>query len=464
MAPNLKHHRLMTAILSSKWCLPRRTFLRGLGAAVGLPFLEAMTPRAAAASASASGDRGTPPRRMAFLFIPNGANMADWTPEAEGSEFMLPAILEPLRARQQDLLVLSGLAHDKARPNGDGAGDHARSSATFLTAAQARKTDGADIRVGVSVDQVAAEQAGPETRLASLELGCDRSKLSGNCDSGYSCAYSFNISWKTPSTPLPPETNPRLVFERLYSAGEDQASAAARERRRRHERSILDCVREDASRLRGNLGATDRRKLDEYLTAVREMEQRLERSERFEAALPRGEKPAGIPDTYQAHVRLMLDLLVMAFQSDSTRISTMILAHDGSNRPYPFLGVSEGHHDLSHHGNDEEKKKKIARINRFHVEQFAYFLERLKATPEGSGSVLDHCMIVYGAAISDGNRHNHDNLPVLLAGGGGGTLQTGRHVRYPKNTPMANLFLSMLDRFGTPVERLGDSTGRLERL
>jgi hypothetical protein len=422
-----------------------------------------MAPRLRAADAAAA--TSAAPRRMAFVFIPNGANMADWTPAAEGRGFELPYILDPLKPHQDDLLVLSGLAHDKARPNGDGAGDHARSSATFLTACQARKTDGADIRVGVSVDQVAAERVGRQTRLASLELGCDRSQLSGNCDSGYSCAYSFNISWKTPTTPLPPETNPRLVFERLFGGGgRADESAEARARRLRQQASILDFVREDAQRLRGHLGATDQRKLDEYLTAVRELEQRLEGSERFEAALPAGEKPAGIPDTYERHVRLMFDLLVMAFQTDTTRIASFILAHDGSNRPYPFLGVSEGHHDLSHHGNDEEKKKKIARINRFHIEQFAYFLDRLKGIPEGTGSLLDQSMIVYGAAISDGNRHNHDELPVLVAGQAGGALKTGRHLRYPRNTPMANLFLSMLDQVGVPAERLGDSTGRLDRL
>jgi hypothetical protein len=442
--------------------IPRRTFLRGLGTALALPALQTMLP-AASAAAAATGPR-LPPRRMAFIYIPNGANMVDWTPRAEGADFELPYILEPLKPYQQDLLVLSGLTHDKARPNGDGAGDHARASATFLTACQARKTDGADIRVGVSVDQVAAARLAGQTRFASIELGCDRSKLAGNCDSGYSCAYSFNISWKTPSTPMPPETDPRLLFERLFASGSPEENAAARARRQRHERSVLDFVLEDARALQRQLGATDRRKLDEYLTAVRELEQRIENAEKFQAALPDYDKPSGVPETYAEHLQLMFDLLALAFQTDSTRIATFILAHDGSNRPYPFLGVREGHHDLSHHGNDEEKKKKIARINRFHLEQFARFVGRLKAIPEGDGSLLDHSMIVYGAAISDGNRHNHNDLPVLLAGRGGGTLDTGRHVRHPDNTPMANLFLSLLDRMGTPVERLGDSTGPLALL
>ncbi len=442
--------------------MPRRTFLRGLGTVLALPALQSLMPLARAGSGGKA--LGQPPRRMAFIYIPNGANMADWTPQTEGRNFKLPYILEPLKPYQDDLLVLTGLTHDKARPNGDGAGDHARASATFLTACQARKTDGADIRVGVSVDQVAAARLAGQTRFASLELGCDRSKLSGNCDSGYSCAYSFNISWKTPSTPMPPETDPRLLFERLFAGGSATESAEARARRQRHERSVLDFVLEDARALQRQLGATDRRKLDEYLTAVRELEQRIENAEKFQAALPAYDKPTGIPETYEQHLRLMFDLLVLAFQTDSTRIASFILAHDGSNRPYPFLGVREGHHDLSHHGNDAEKKKKIARINRFHLEQFAYFISRLKATPEGEGTLLDHCMIVYGGAISDGNRHNHNDLPVLLVGRGGGTLDTGRHVRYSDNTPMANLFLSMLDRMDLPLERFGDSTGRLPLL
>lgn len=447
------------------WHLPRRTFLRGLGTTLALPFLDAMLPLRLLAS---EGAKAVPkyPRRLAFLYIPNGADMANWTPKTEGADFDLPATLEPLKPYQQDLQVLSGLAHDKARPNGDGAGDHARASATFLTAAQARKTAGADIHVGVSVDQVAASKIGRLTRLPSLELGCDKGQRSGNCDSGYSCAYSFNISWKTPSTPLPPEVDPRLVFERLFASERGEESAEARTRRQNYRKSVLDFVQEDAQRLRSNLGYTDQRKLDEYLTAVRELEQRIEQAEQFKATLPDVSKPTGIPETYAQHLRLLFDLQALAFQTDTTRISSFILAHDGSNRPYPWIGVSDGHHDLSHHGNDEEKKIKIARINRFHLEQFAHFLGRLKAIKEGEGTLLDNCMILYGGAISDGNRHNHDDLPVILAGRGGGTIQAGRHVRYPRNTPMANLFLSLLDRAGAGdgIERFGDSSGRLEKI
>ncbi len=448
--------------INKQWQIPRRTFLKGLGTAMALPLLESMAPGVSPAAAL-----GTPssPRRLAFIFVPNGVNMDDWTPSAVGSDFALPPILQPLRAVKDDLLVLSGLAQDKARPHGDGGGDHARGSATFLTGCQARKTHGADIRVGISVDQVAAAALGKATRLASIELGCDRGQQAGNCDSGYSCAYSFNISWKTESTPMPPEIRPRLAFDRLFSNGRKGELAESRARRERHQRSILDFVMEDANRLRVGLGYTDRRKLDEYLTAVRDLELRIEQAEKFAAAFPDYAKPsAGIPKDYEQHVRLMFDLLTLAFQTDTTRVSSFILAHDGSNRPYPFIQVSEGHHDLSHHGNDAAKKEKIAKINRFHITQLAFFLEKLKSTKEGEGTLLDNCMIVYGSGIGDGNAHNHDNLPVLLAGKGGGTLRMGRHVRYEKETPMTNLYLSMLERVGVPVERLGDSTGPLAGL
>ncbi|MEK7685961.1 MAG: DUF1552 domain-containing protein [Verrucomicrobiota bacterium] len=449
--------------MNNKWQMPRRTFLKGLGTAMALPMLEAMRP-AVSAAAAVAGPPGGAPKRMAFVYIPNGANMTDWTPKSVGADFELPAILDPLNPVKEDLLVLSGLAHDKARPNGDGAGDHARASATFLTGCQARKTHGADIKVGVSIDQAAAQKIGKATRFASLELGCDRSQLAGNCDSGYSCAYSYNISWKTESTPMPPEVDPRLVFERLFSSPAAGESKESRAKRERYQKSILDFVLEDANRLKANLGHTDRRKLDEYLTAVREMELRIERAEQFAAALPDYTKPTGIPKAYQEHLRLMYDLLALSFQTDTTRIATFVVAHDGSNRNYPFIGISDGHHDLSHHGGNEEKKAKIANINRFHIEQFAYFLKKLKSIKEGEGTLLDNCMIAYGGAIGDGNRHNHDDLPVLLAGKGGGAIQTGRHLQFPKNTPMTNLYLTMMERMGAPIPRLGDSTGPLQDL
>jgi hypothetical protein len=448
--------------MNNSWQIPRRTFLKGIGTAVALPALEAMAPSLKALAALESPAGTKIPKRMAFFYIPNGANMADWTPKEVGTEFEWPYILEPLKSFQKDLQILTGLAHDKARPHGDGAGDHARASASFLTGCQARKTAGANIKAGVSVDQIAAEKIGQFTRLPSLELSGDKARVSGNCDSGYSCAYQYNLSWRTESTPMPPEVDPRVVFERLFCNEVPGESDARRSVRLQHRKSILDFVAEDARRLRHQLGYTDRRKVDEYLTAVREVELRIEHAERFPAVTPDLPKPGGIPKDREQHMRLMLDLLALAFQTDTTRIATYIIAHDGDNRPYPMIGVAEGHHELSHHGNDEAKKQKIAKINHFHTTQFAYFLEKLKSIREGEGTLLDNCMIVYGGAISDGNAHNHDNLPILLAGGGGGTLRTGRHVRFAKETPMTNLYLSMLDRMGVPAERVGDSTGKLE--
>ena len=452
--------------MQTKWHIPRRRFLRGLGTAMALPMLEAMAPRARLFAAEIDAAKRLP-KRMAFVYVPNGVNMPDWTPKAAGADFDLPYILEPLKPVQKNLLVLSGLAQRKAFANGDGAGDHARASATFLTGCQARKTKGVDIKVGVSVDQVAAQKMGNQTRFSSLELGCEGNRQAGSCDSGYACAYQANISWKAESTPMPPEIDPRMVFERLFannSSGEMTENLA---RRRRYQQSILDFVLEDAKSLRSNLGVTDQRKLDEYMSAVREMEQRIERAERFATTLPEGTGSAGmtgIPKDFEQHIRLMYDLQALAFQTDTTRISTLMIAYDGSNRPYKELGISEGHHELSHHANDEAKIKQIAKINHFHSTQFAYFLEKLKSIPEGEGTLLDNCMIIYGSGIGDGNRHNHDNLPVLLAGGGGGTIQTGRHIRFEKETPMTNLYLSMLDRMGVSVDRIGDSTGKLNQL
>jgi hypothetical protein len=425
--------------------------------------LEAMMPsRVLGAGAGAAG--GAFPKRMAFVYVPNGAIMADWTPSALGTDFKLPYILEPLEPFQKELLVLSGLAQNKANANGDGGGDHARASATFLTGCQAKKTAGAEIKVGVSADQVAAQKIGRQTRFPSLELGCDRGHQSGSCDTGYSCAYSFNISWKTESTPLPPEVNPRLAFERLFGNGARNEVGENQTLRARYQKSILDFVREDANRLKSNLGATDRHKLDEYLTSIRELEQRIEGAERFTGTLPDYQSPKGIPKEFEHHVQLMFDLLTLALQTDSTRISTFVLAHDGSDRSYPGIGAPEGHHTLSHHRNDEEKIQKLTRINHFHMMQFAYFLGKLKSVREGEGTLLDNCMIVYGSGISDGNSHAHNNLPVLVAGKGGGTIQTGRHIRFERETPLNNLYLSMLDRMGVPADHVGDSTGKLVEL
>jgi len=439
--------------------ISRRTVLKGIGAGIALPWLEAMGPFKAWGSQTPGGNRV--PTRMAFVYVPNGKNMADWTPSAVGTDFTLPRILEPLQDVKEYVNILTGLTADKARPNGDGAGDHARAMAAFLTGAQPRKTDGTDIRLGVSVDQVAATRLADQTRLASLEIGCDPSAMAGNCDSGYSCVYSSTIAWRSATTPVPKLNNPRLIFERLFATGSDSDRA----RRERNRRSILDFVREDANSLQPNLGAGDQRRLDEYLTAIRDIEQRIERAARFpEPPRPNMATPAGIPNNYQEHIRQLADLLVLAFQADITRVSTFVFANEGSNKPYPFIQVPEGHHDLSHHGNDRAKMAKIAQINRFHVTQFAYMIDRLKSIREGDGTLLDNCMIAYGSGNSDGNRHNHDDLPVLLVGRGSGTVRAGRHIRYANNTPLNNLWLSMLDRIGTSVDALGDSTGRLANL
>jgi hypothetical protein len=445
--------------MTSRLRISRRAALKGLGVTVALPLLEAMLPAPVLGAAAPSA-----PRRMAFLYVPNGVNMADWTPSAEGAAFELPATLKPLAPFKQDLLVLSGLTLDKARPNGDGPGDHARAMAAFLTGRQPRKTHGADIRVGVSVDQVAAQRVGNLTRFPSLEIGCEGGKNSGNCDSGYSCAYSANLSWRSDATPMAKEVNPRLLFERLFTMpGQGDAQRA---RRDRYKLSILDFVAEDANQLKNRLGSTDQRKLEEYLTGVREIEQRLARLEKPVEMEGVGKltKPAGVPPDYREHIRVMADLMVLAFQGDLTRIATFVLANDGSNRSYRLIGVPEGHHDMSHHGGNKDKKAKVQKINQFHIEQFAYLLGRLKAVKEGNGTLLDSCMLVYGSGISDGNRHNHDDLPILLVGKGGGTLRPGRHVRYKKETPLMNLYVSMLDRIGAPVDSLGDSTGHLTSL
>jgi hypothetical protein len=443
--------------------------LRGLGATVALPVLDCMGPVAsvfAEPAGVASGKVAAAPLRMAFCYVPNGIHMQDWTPKDVGEHYELTPTLKLLEPFKQDLLVMTGLAQNKANANGDGPGDHARAMATFLTGCQAKKTGGADIRVGTSVDQLAAQKVGSATRFASLELSCDKGRQSGECDSGYSCAYSSNMSWKTESTPVPPETNPRLVFERLFSGSSDIASAAARAEREKYQKSILDYVREDASRLQTRLGANDKRKLEEYLTSVREIEARISRIEQGnQAELGKLAKPVGIPKEFNEHLRLMADMMVLAFQTDTTRIGTFIFANEGSNRSYASIEVPDGHHDLSHHGRDKKKQEKIAKINRFHLEQFAYLIGKLKSIKEGEGTLLDNSMVAYGSCIGDGNRHNHNDLPVVLLGKGGGTIKTGRHMKFDKNTPLANLWMSMLDRMGAKdIEKLGDSTGRLDGL
>lgn len=442
----------------TKSAISRRTVLKGLGTAIALPWLESLVATPVAAAPAAHG----PPKRMTFLYVPNGAHMADWTPTSTGRSFELPKILEPLAPHKNQLNVLSGLTLDKARANGDGPGDHARSLASFLTGRQARKTAGSDIKVGVSVDQVAAQHAGSQTRFSSLEIGIEPGRQAGGCDSGYSCAYSTNISWRSESTPNAKEIDPKQLFERLFASRDARESAVAASRREQMRKSILDYVLEDAKRLKGELSANDVRKLDEYLDSVRELENRIERfrqpvDPKLTASV---KKPTGIPKDMGEHLKVMADLLVLALQGDLTRISTFVFANEGSNRSYPFIGVPEGHHDLSHHQGDKAKQEKISKINRFHCEHLAYFVGKLHAVKEGNGTMLDNVLVVYGSGIGDGNRHNHDDLPVLLIGGGK-QVKAGQHIRYPRETPLTNLYLSMLDLFGVRTEKLGDSSGRL---
>ena len=409
--------------------------------------------------------KGKPPVRLAFVYVPNGIIMSAFTPAAVGKEFEFSRILKPLEPFRSDLFVLSGLRDQNGEPGPDGAGDHARAGASYLTGVRPKKTAGADIKGGISADQVAAQFLGKATRLASLELGCDDARVVGNCDSGYSCAYSNSISWRTPSTPMPPEVNPRLAFERLFGTEDLSLDREPRARRKQYRRSILDLVQEDTRKLVGTLGPADRRKMDEYLTAVREIEQRIALAEKeAQPALPEMEKPAGVPVAFSDYVKLMYDLQALAFQTDTTRISTLMVGREGSNRVYPEAGVPESHHPITHHRNIPEWVEKVTKINAFHVEVFSYFLQKLKATPDGDGSLLDHTMVVYGSGLSDGNQHVHADLPVVLAGRGDGSLKPGRHIAYPKGTPMTNLYLTLLDRAGVRPESIGDSTGKVEHL
>jgi len=446
----------------------RRKFLRGAGACLALPALEALSPTVHAAAADQSALATTAagmPLRTAFLTVPDGVNLEHWRPQGVGNDYQLGNTFAPLTDLKDKFQIFTGFEHNNANALGDGPGDHARANAVFLTGAHPLKTAGADIRNGISVDQIAAQEIGNQTRVKSLQLGCEKGRSTGNCDSGYSCAYQYNLSWASPTLPLAPEANPRAVFEQIFGAGkpaERQRNLLERQSRRR---SILDLVNEETRAMNRRLGSNDRHKLGEYLDSVRTLEQQIEQAERF--PLPEAEmaQPTGVPKDYQDHMRLMFDLLAISFQTDSTRLATFSLAHEGSNRSFPELGISEGHHNLSHHKNKPDALEKIAVIDHFYMQQLAYFLGRLEALkdPDGS-SVLDNSMLVYGCAISDGNKHDHDDLPIVVAGGGGGTLTPGRHVDFGSDVPMSNLYLSMLDRLGVKLERFGDSTGRVKDL
>ena len=448
--------------------LSRRHFLRGLGACLALPAFESLNPLGLlAAPANAAGAAGkSAPVRMAFLYVPNGTIPSAWWPSGDAEkDFELSRTLDPLEKVRHQLHVISGLDDINANPGPDGAGDHARAGGTFLTGVRIKKTAGSDIYAGASIDQVVAQQIGHLTRFPSLELTCDAVRKSGNCDSGYSCAYSYNLSWRSSTLPLAPEPNPRLVFERLFGAGPPEERAANLKRRQEEQHSILDFVLQDASAIQRKLNGRDRQKLDQYLTSVREIEERIEKAERMPAVNPNETAPPGIPSGFDEHIALMCDMMILAFQTDSTRIATMLFAGEGSNRTFSELGFAEGHHNLTHHQEKQEMIDKVKEIDLWYVKQLARFLEKMEQTKDVDGqSLLHNSMIVYGSGNADGNRHSHTNLPILLAGSGGGNLKPGRYLK-AGGKPLTNLFLSMADRMGAQgLEKHGDSTGRLEEV
>ncbi|MCM3879183.1 MAG: DUF1552 domain-containing protein [Vicinamibacterales bacterium] len=438
--------------------LPRRTFLRGMGGVLALPVLDAMMPALVKAAATAA------PSRMAILYFPNGVQVDSWKIKSEGLIAKLPDVLprtlEPLAKYRNDFSILSGLTVNGGRALGDGPGDHGRAGASYLTGAHPKKTFGKDLEAGVSMDQQAARAIGSATRFASLELGCEEGIQGGNCDNGYSCAYSNSISWRTPSTPNPPEIRPRAVFERLFGAGDVERDPKVRARQEKYQKSVLDSVLGDAKRLEGVLGASDRRKLDEYMYAVRDIETRIQKTEKTNATNPDLEKPlASVPENYNEHTRIMFDLMTAALQTDSTRVVTFLMAIEQSNRAYREIGIADSHHGLTHHGGDKEKIEKCIQINRYQVEQFAYFIDKLKVTRDGDGTLFDHTMVTYGSGL--GKDHDHDDLPTVITGRGNGLFTLGRHVTYPNETPLANLHVSMMNQLGIPAEQFADSTGKL---
>jgi hypothetical protein len=442
-------------MMITKKTIPRRMFLRGIGSTLALPLLDAMVPAFATSTAA------NPDHRLSFVYVPNGVIMENWTPTKEGDGYALTPILESLAGFQDRFLVLSGLAHNTAqRAPGEGGGDHPRAGAAYLTGVHPKNRKGDK---GISVDQIAAKVLGKHTQLASLELSVDSTELAGVCDAGYSLAFTNTLSWSNVNTPMPMENHPRRVFERLFGDS-DTTNPLERKKQIEEDRSILDGMSRDVSRLLSGLGPADRSKLAEYLDAVRDVERRIQvAEEQGSRELPVVERPSGIPETLEQHAKLMFDLQVLAFQCDMTRVITFMMSREQSNRAYPEIGIPDSHHPLSHHQNDPAKIAKVLQINIFHAKLFAYYLEKLRSTRDGDGSLLDHMILVYGSGISDGNAHSYDNLPTLLFGGGA-KIKGGRHIRYHEDTPMTNLYLTLLDKLEVPVENLGDSTGRLDFL
>ena len=445
-------------MVNSGMSVPRRTFLRGVGATVALPFLDAMVPTLSAMSRTAA----SPTTRLGFLYVPNGVIMDYLTPKEVGHGFKFTPILQPLEPLRDRVVVVSGLASNPAESWGDGAGDHARGTTAWLSAAHPKRTEGKDLRAGKTIDQVVADEVGSETQLRSLELAVDDFSVVGTCDSGYSCAYLNTLSWRTPTTPLPMQTNPRVVFERLFGDGgtpEERALQA------RTDKSILDSVIEAAGRFQRRLGPEDRNRVNEYLDAIRELERRIDRVEQQTANdVEVLDAPVGIPDKIDEHIRLMLDLQVLAYQADITRVSTFMIAREISQRTYGMIGVPEPHHGLSHHGGDRAKIDRLIKIDTYHMSLLAYFLEKLQSVSDGDGSLLDHSAILYGGCISNGNAHSHAPLPAVVAGGAAGRIRGDRHLMYPDQTPMANLLLSLASKAGVDLEKIGDSTEMLSEV
>jgi len=442
-------------MIISRKSINRRAVLRGAGAALALPLIDAMTPALSAPAAR--------PMRLSFIETPNGVWMDHWTPKAEGADFALPPTLEPLADFRDRMLVLSGLDQHQAAALGfEIGGDHPRACAAWLTGAHCKMTSGADLRAGISVDQVAARDFGRYTQLASLELGLDPPDVVGACESAYSCAYYNTISWRNETTPLPMENRPRAVFERLFGTG--GTDVASRLAARRESQSILDAVSDDVRRLRGKLGGSDLGKIDQYLDAVRDVERRIQLAEAQDnRELPSVQGPAGVPSAFSQYYKLMTDLMVLAWQTDMTRVCSFMIGHEMGGRAYPEVGFGDAHHSVTHHQGDPDKIEKVKQIDRFLAQLLAYHIDKLRSTPDGDGSLLDHSLTLYGGSISDGNLHLYTNLPALLFGGAAAGVKGGRHVRYPRGTPMNNLFLTMLDKAGVPpLDRLGDSTGRLQ--
>lgn len=453
---------------SSLTRLNRRSFLRGLGVCMAMPTLESLLPSARALPAVAASPATTAsgmPLRMGFIAFANGSNYQRWVPKGEGREYELNEGFVAMKDLKDRFQIITNLAHDTANNWGDGPGDHARSGASFLTGCHAWKTLGSKLQLGISVDQIAARQVGHLTRIDSLQLGVEGERLYGSCDTGYPCAYQYNISWASESLPLAPEPNPRAIFELLFGQGGGKEREASLRQRIERRKSVLDFVLEDVRSMNRGLGRNDRQKLDEYLAGVRKIEQQIEKAERFKTPDPAISRPGGIPESHEEHVDLMYDLMALAFQTDSTRVVSYCVAPEGSNRPFLNLGIAEGHHFLTHHQGNQDKIQKVVKIERWYMERLARFLKTLDSMKDADGtSVLDNSMIVYGCGLGDGNRHNHDELPVVLAGGGGGTLKPGQHVKLGQSTPMTNLYVAMLDRMKVQADRVGDSSGKLESI